>query len=159
MPMQRKMTPKAFTKQWEEWSTEIPQQTVNEYQGAVLRTFFMHLMSFTPIDTGRLRGNWKVSIDSKPRGASKSRLTDATVTGAPPTATEIGYVEGFNKTLNELPLGRTVYIGNFLNYAKFVEFGTRKMSARAMLEKSRVATYAKLQSGNVRYQSINEPFQ
>jgi len=149
-----KLKAKAFAKQWKEWSVTIPQQTVNEYQSAVLRTFFMYLMVYTPIDTGRLRGNWKVSINSKPTGSSQKRMTDATQTGAPPTAQEIQYVLGFVKTMRSKPVGQVIWVGNLLHYAKFVEFGTSRMTARAMMERAVVSTKARMGAGNVRYQDI-----
>lgn len=150
----KKVTPEEFAKTWNKWSTEIPQLTVNQYQAGIVRQFYMYLLTYTPIDTGRLRGNWKLSIDKKPRGSSQKKFTDATSTGAPPTAHEIQYMLGQLKPLQHKPIGRVVWIGNLIHYAKFVEFGTVKMSPRAMMERAANSTKARIASGSIRWQNI-----
>lgn len=148
------MNPKEFVKQWNKWSFEVPQRICNDYQAAVVRIFFMYLMTYTPIDTGRLRGNWKASIDTKPKGSSKARRTDATSTGAPATAQEVQYIEALVRDLRKKPIGRVVWIGNLTNYAKFVEFGTRKMLPRAMMERATHSTKARMSSNSIRWKDI-----
>ena len=148
-----------YKRQLEEFTKKAVPQSAIDYQMAIVRQLYMFMVTFTPVDTGALRGNWKVSVGRKPTGSSKSRKTDATQTGAPPTAKEIAQVTAIAKTLKVANLGQTVWIGNLVNYAKFIEFGYthvsgKKMKPFAMMQKARHSTLEKIISGNVRWQNI-----
>lgn len=79
----------------------------------------------TPVDTGLLRSNWQVSIDSVP--------TDLVPIGESAAVINAGMAK-----LERLPnpFDITIWIVNNVRYASYVEYGTPRMSPRAMLSKN-----------------------
>ena len=74
----------------------------------------------TPVDTGRLRGNWQPSINSP----ATSTLMDTDPSGAK----VIGKIQG---TTQRIKLGDTYFFTNNLIYAYPLEFIPEKMSPKA----------------------------
>lgn len=151
-----------FARKLERFGKNGPRMIVHQMQTAIMRQVYMYVMLYTPIDTGRLRGNWKIGIDKRPSGSSMARRTTATTTGTPATADEIAYVETFAKALNAAPLGRVVWIGNLTHYAKFVEHGYRhawtgkKMPPRKMLARAAHSALLKVSRGRVQWRRITD---
>lgn len=79
----------------------------------------------TPVDTGRLRGNWLVSIDSVPSAPVEKtdRPGNSTISTG---AQELAKVTPFS----------TVFITNNVEYAEFVEEGTPKKAPVKMLART-----------------------
>lgn len=78
----------------------------------------------TPVDTGRLRGNWQLSV------ASPS-VEELAAEANPSLVTQAGLAALGNYTADDL--GTPVIIQNNVEYASFVEFGTTRMPPRPML--------------------------
>jgi hypothetical protein len=72
-------------------------------------SMFGKIIQRTPIDIGRLRGNWQTELNSVPR---------STVNQTPNGATSKG-----NATIGRAKITDSIYIVNNLPYARVVEYG------------------------------------
>ena len=62
-----------YKRQLEEFTKKAVPQSAIDYQMAIVRQLYMFMVTFTPVDTGALRGNWKVSVGRKPTGSYSTR--------------------------------------------------------------------------------------
>ena len=83
---------------------------------------FSEVILMTPVDTGRARGNWQVSIGTIPGGTLE--LDDKAGTAT------IGKVQA--ETLG-LKAGQTIYLVNNLEYISALEFGHSKQAPAGMV--------------------------
>jgi len=83
----------------------------------------------TPVDTGRLRGNWQVNIGKAPTGT-----TEDTDQNGGPTINKGGFV------IDGLQIGKSLFIVNNLEYAEDIENGGSNQAPAGML-KVTVAEY------------------
>jgi len=95
---------------------------------AIIRKAALELTSSiildTPVDTGRARGAWLVSIDRE--NNSKTDIQDKSGT------TTISKAES---SLNN-PIGRFIYIQNNLDYIVGLEYGKSKQAPNGMVRKN-----------------------
>jgi hypothetical protein len=75
------------------------------------------VINMTPVDTGRLRGNWQVTADSPATGLLEGAFGGA---GTPPTAAEVNRASG--GMANAHPFGK-IYVVNNLPYAVAANYG------------------------------------
>lgn len=94
----------------------------NVIRGTLL-SFTRRVIRDTPVDTGRLRGNWQTTLNV-------------------PTSQQLG-VRAMNQAISEatgvvnrLQIGNIFWLQNNLPYAAFVENGTNKMPPAGMLRKN-----------------------
>lgn len=120
---------------------------VEDFKMALALNILARVVNLTPVDTGRLKGNWQVGIN---RPATGIRATDKTG-----DQTVLKGAEAIETS----PMGSDIWITNNVNYATYIEFGTThpdgtvKMEARAPLRRTLalVEQWAKQQrSGTVR---------
>jgi len=111
------MSAKVFRAKIEGWKNAtkaqiegIARQTCMEMAERVVRA--------TPVDTGFLRGSWQPALNTP---ATKEGSPDPTGVQAIATVMAVG---------NQVKPGDHFYMLNNASYAKFVEFGTVKMSGR-----------------------------
>ena len=64
----------------------------------------------TPVDTGRLRGNWQVDVNSAPSGVVEEGMAHQTINAG-------------KRKINKAKGGDTIYIVNNLPYANAIEWG------------------------------------
>ena len=82
----------------------------------------------TPVDTGRARGNWLISVNS-PSKANTSR-TDRRKIGAEPSET----IKNEEQTKLEKAKGdESIYISNNLEYIRALEYGHSKQAPSGMV--------------------------
>ena len=77
----------------------------------------------SPVDTGRFRANWMLSIDTPAEGSFEVAGTSGNPEPPPPTP---GIQPGQGA-------GHVIWISNNVPYANFLEFGTDRMPARGMV--------------------------
>jgi hypothetical protein len=70
---------------------------------------FGQVVQRTPVDTGRLRGNWQVELNNIPRSTVKQ--------------TPSGAISQGNAEINRSKANDAIYIINNLPYARVVEYG------------------------------------
>ncbi|ASY62526.1 Phage protein [Sinorhizobium sojae CCBAU 05684] len=97
----------------EELTDDAVQQVVQKVALQALRGVVMK----SPVDTGRFRGNWTVSVDAK-----DTSITDATDKGGGETIAKGAAL------IAALPPYRTVWISNNLPYARRLETGWSKQA-------------------------------
>ena len=94
----------------------------NVIRGTLL-SFTRRVIRDTPVDTGRLRGNWQTTLNVP---------TDEQL-GVRPMNQAISEASG---VVNRLQIGNIFWLQNNLPYAAFVENGTNKMPPAGMLRKN-----------------------
>lgn len=83
---------------------------------------FSKIVLKSPVDTGRFRGNWQVSVGAPAMGTLNT--TDKS------GGTAIGRITGAATTLG---LGQTIYLTNNLPYAVRLEYGHSKQAPAGMV--------------------------
>jgi hypothetical protein len=78
----------------------------------------------TPVDTGRLRGNWQIGIGTEPHG-------ELDVEGPGMASATISDITG---ELSKAQIDDAIFFVNNLPYASVVEAGSSKQSPAGMLE-------------------------
>lgn len=87
---------------------------------AVAIKWFSSTVMSTPVDTGRLRGNWQITLDSPAQGVTN--LLDTS--GAQVVANISQQVGG---------VGKVNYLVNNLPYAESIEYGHSKQATQGMV--------------------------
>lgn len=86
---------------------------LSEFQKAIILELFVSVILDTPVDTGRLRGNWIISADEPDLNIVEIQDPDGSIT--------ITNVQNFVSDLNVLK-NYEVYLANSLPYAARIEF-------------------------------------
>ena len=91
----------------------------------------------TPVDTGRAKGNWQVSIDQ----TKENELSMEDKSGSPT----------ISKAKNELskPIGRYIYIQNNLPYIERLEYGWSSKAPEGMVRRN-IIKFNKFLTSNAR---------
>ena len=84
------------------------------------------IVNRTPVDTGRARGNWRLSIGKSPRV-----LSGAAREGSRRSASQI--ISQATTKLQEMNFGQTIWIANGLEYVVFLEAGSSTQAPRGMV--------------------------
>lgn len=90
------------------------------------RNLLYSLVDETPVQTGRLKANWRVGVGKVNTYYDKDRFSPK---GSVPRR------EG-SKIISYLNVGQPVYITNRTPYAAYVNYGTSKMEPRRFVEKA-----------------------
>lgn len=102
----------------------IPERA-NDIKTAVALRLLERIVDMTPVDTGRARGNWTVSVDSPRLDATKRKTksgSSAVMAGAAVIATVTG--------------GQSIWINNNLPYIERLENGYSNQAPAGMLSVS-----------------------
>lgn len=83
------------------------------FRGTAL-SLFSRIVIRTPVDTGRLRNNWQVSLRGFPSGELYSPINPS-------------------GTIDQAELGDTIYISNNLPYAGVIENGSSDQAPQGMM--------------------------
>ncbi|NNC01893.1 HK97 gp10 family phage protein [Corallococcus exiguus] len=81
-----------------------------------------NVVTASPVDTGRFRGNWQVGIGDRPAGTVDAEDKD----GSAVVSREGAKLEG-------VAVGETVFITNNLPYARRLEFGWSQQAPKGMV--------------------------
>jgi hypothetical protein len=111
----------AFADDVAKFSTEARAKIDKAFRKIALDVF-SEVILMSPVDTGRFRGNWQVSIGSIPAGTVEIDDKAGTAT--------IGKVQA--ETLG-LAAGQTIYLINNLPYAIPLEYGSSKQAPGGMV--------------------------
>lgn len=99
----------SFGRDIEKFKNKTEEAATKIFRGTSLN-LFGKILKRTPVDTGRLRGNWYSSINT-------------------PSKTVDGSGEGFEQTTDRAKLGDSLYLVNNLPYAKAIEDGHSQRQA------------------------------
>jgi hypothetical protein len=129
-----------FKNAFEDFERKVNRRAVN-FTKKIARYIFRRAIDFTPVDTGRARASWTLSVvkpiyrDSDPEGKKKISLG---------TATEISRSTESNLSKYR-SLQQEIYITNGAPYIRFVENGSRTIEAHQMLARAQAlgASYAR----------------
>jgi len=127
---------------------KIPEKVV---RGTVI-SMFSKIVKRSPVDTGRFRGNWQISIDAPARGqlstldkSGKAQANPSSNPAGSPTA-----VEGAFK-VQKSPFPQSAYfITNNLPYGAKLEFGGYPLSPKKKTGKTQNGYSAQAPNGMVR---------
>ncbi|WP_163998676.1 HK97 gp10 family phage protein [Pyxidicoccus caerfyrddinensis] len=81
-----------------------------------------NVVTASPVDTGRFRGNWQVGVGGRPSGEVEGADKDGAATLA-----------AAKSVLDGAEVGDTVYLTNNLPYARRLEFGHSQQAPRGMV--------------------------
>lgn len=120
-----------MAKEMGKWSIDLSKyaEKAGEDIVDVQKTFafmlFSSIVRKTPVDTGRARGNWQISVGSP---ASEIDRTDKKKKG-----TESAYNKVEKEKLNNIHDGEDIYISNNLPYIGKLEYGYSKQAPQGMV--------------------------
>lgn len=97
----------SFKDQMKKFNAKAEKAATLVFRGTAL-SLFSQIVTRTPVDTGRLRGNWQAGINSP---------ADS----------------GGDSAIGALTLGDTVFITNNLPYAQVIESGSSKQAPNGMV--------------------------
>lgn len=107
---------------------EMPEKLVR----GTLLALSSRIIDDTPVDTGRLRGNWQASFDA----AKNSQLQRTQKSQGSGAATDEA-----KQVIGRYQPGQTFYLTNNLPYAYTIEFGGSKVKAPQGMLRKNVAAY------------------
>jgi hypothetical protein len=114
---------KAFNKTVNKIVHDFTVEKALAFQRLVAVELFRRIVFRTPVDTGRLRGNWQMTVNYSPDEIKEPDKSFEAVTN-----------RGIS-SLATLPPGSTVFITNNLDYAYYLEYTRRsKKSPEGMVE-------------------------
>ncbi len=113
---------KKFHRALDEALDELPEQA-NDIKAYVALNLLNRIVQKTPVDTGRARGNWQLSLRTPAEGevANAEEQTPASVV-----------IEGENEIANVAP-GETIWISNNLPYIGRLEEGWSQQAPQGMV--------------------------
>ena len=107
----------------------MPRQMVLFHKSIVLDAL-ARLVQKTPVDTGRARGNWQVTINELPTGELK-------VTGTPPEeGSPASSRELVPAELIDLQPESVVYVTNNVHYISYLNDGTSRQAPKHFIEET-----------------------
>ncbi|WP_223644364.1 HK97 gp10 family phage protein [Corallococcus sp. EGB] len=81
-----------------------------------------NVVTASPVDTGRFRGNWQLGIAERPSGTVEAEDKDGS-----------GTVSREGPKLERVKLGDTLYVTNNLPYGRRLEFGWSDQAPKGMV--------------------------
>jgi len=112
----------SFSNQISAWTQKVEKAAGKIFRGSALE-IFKTVIKRTPVDTGRLKGNWQVGINTKPSGE-----TGVDDKSGGKTANTGGAIIGKAK------IGNVIYLVNNMDYVLHVENGTDKQRPVGMVK-------------------------
>lgn len=119
----------SFSKQLGKFGNKATGNYEQLVRGTKLK-LFTAAVNDTPVDTGRLRGNWQASLDSPALHTIEGAKSDAEV------------LKQIEDNLGDA--GQTSYLTNNLPYAIPIEYGHSKVKAPAGMVRRNVARFQRL---------------
>lgn len=120
-----------FNKELDEFMEDIPKQVVQLQKKVVLEAL-RRIVLRTPVDTGRARGNWQVTIAKAASGiVDNYEKVDSPEKRDQPPGLDVAGDEVIKKGLaaiSNLPPYQVVYIANNLEYIEFLEEGSSEQA-------------------------------
>ncbi|MCY1042715.1 HK97 gp10 family phage protein [Corallococcus sp. bb12-1] len=110
-----------FSKQVEAFA-QAAKGRANEVVRKTALGILANVVTVSPVDTGRFRGNWQVGIGDRPAGTVDTEDKD----GGAVISREGAKLEG-------VEVGETLFITNNLPYARRLEFGHSQQAPKGMV--------------------------
>lgn len=110
-----------FSKQVEAF-VKAAEGRANEVVRKAALGILANVVTASPVDTGRFRGNWQVGIGDRPAGTLDSEDKEGS-----------GTVSREGAKLEGVAVGETIYITNNLPYARRLEFGWSAQAPKGMV--------------------------
>ena len=127
-----------FNREIDDFARKLPEK-VTVMQKKIVLEALRRLIQKTPVDTGRARLNWQVTIDHPAEGQLDLRKFDkakkaAAVVDAPPLSM-VGQevITEAVGVLRSLPPFEMVWISNNVDYIEFLEHGSSQQAPEGML--------------------------
>lgn len=111
----------SFTQQTQAWADKANKRIDLAVQKIALEAFTRVILR-SPVDTGRFRGNWLVSIGSAQGGFTE----DVDPSG-------VIIISDVKETVLTLKAGQTIYLVNNLPYARRLEYGYSTQAPEGMV--------------------------
>jgi hypothetical protein len=125
-----------FNREITDFAKSIPDKTVVLHKKIVLEAL-RRLVEKTPVDTGRARGNWQVTIANPAEGQVSGdwpKTKGERKTTRPPLRPEDNAtISKGLAALTGLPKFQVVWISNNVDYIEFLEEGSSKQAPAGML--------------------------
>ncbi|RKH05076.1 HK97 gp10 family phage protein [Corallococcus carmarthensis] len=103
-------------------SVKATQAKANEVVRKTALGVLANVVTASPVDTGRFRGNWQVGIAERPAGTVEAEDKDGS-----------GTISREGAKLEGVELGDTVFITNNLPYARRIEFGWSQQAPKGVV--------------------------
>jgi len=130
---------KQFNKEIDDFVKTIPDQAV-AIQKKIVLDALTRIVLRTPVDTGRARGNWQVSIGAPikdiiddPRWKKKRESKSFQSRMKSRRSSDSKVINKANGILSKLPPYQQVWISNNLNYIEGLEKGNSKQAPKGMV--------------------------
>ena len=104
-----------FLRAFDEWTENTRNAYNNAYRAMVLQ-LFTSIVKRTPVDRGRLRGNWQITIGSFPNNEEldvRDKSGSSAVSRAKPVLEYPNIDEGYTFIHNNLPYAQTAEFGEW----------------------------------------------
>lgn len=112
-----------FASQTEQWSEKALAKLELAFRKISLDAF-SRVVQMSPVDTGRFRGNWQVSIGA----ISSDQISESFVD---PSGTSV--ISAIGTAIAELKVGDSIYLTNNLPYARRLEYGWSGQAPNGMV--------------------------
>lgn len=112
-----------FNREIERIGKTLPAESIVAYHKKICLEFLARVIDKTPVDTGRARGNWQVTVNAK----SSASLDVTDKTGDATFAHGVG-------NLSALPPYAIVWVANHVHYISFLEEGTSQQAPDGMVK-------------------------
>lgn len=112
----------SFDKDINSFAKKVDKAALAIFRGTAL-TLFGNIVKRTPVDTGRLRGNWQAQINTPPLGTT----TTDDRSGGKANA-------GAKREVGIAKIGDSIYFTNNLPYAGVIEDGSSKQAPQGMVK-------------------------
>jgi len=114
------------------WAKAASLDTGKAIRAATL-DLYSNVVADTPVDTGRLRGNWQIALDKQPTSDIDRKYEGGSVGSENQSAnskaeSELGQIK--------IEKDSTIYLVNNLEYAPIIEYGIGGRREFAMLRKN-----------------------
>jgi len=116
-----------FTLGLEMFAKKNVPEAVGDFRDAISLEAVRGVVLLTPVDTGRLRGNWQTTVGAPAEGATD----DLDKSGGPTIAKGAGVIASAKKHPFE-----AIWLHNGVPYAEFVDGGTPLVPAVHMVEQT-----------------------
>ncbi len=124
----------SFSRQITDWTANVSEESA-ELSKAIIFELFSSVIEDTPVDTGRLRGNWVITKGIAP---ITEPLTDGGENKLSEVANFIAKVD-FTQPFN-------LFLTNNLPYAERIEYGYSKQAPAGMVRKNYIRITSNLNS-------------
>lgn len=112
----------SFNRRVSQWAKDKPAEVITKFQRALTIEALSRVVLMTPVDTGRARGGWQISV-STIDVSSPNRLDQSGQK----------VIEDESKKVGDLKPFKVVFLQNNVAYIGFLERGSSQQAPKGML--------------------------